>query len=65
VSAHQGLVSPIAMLFLAVFLRPHNTLIVDAIQSASGTTKSLLVHLDGLIGMVIIFLLYRLDVRGL
>lgn len=53
----------IASLFLAVYMLPHNNLIVDAIGNTSGIMNAVLVRLDDLVSLLVLWFLYRLYVK--
>lgn len=53
----------ICLLFLAVFLIPHNTLIADFIASADGAVRTLLTWADSVGSVLVLILIYRLYVR--
>jgi membrane protease YdiL (CAAX protease family) len=50
----------VAVLFLAVYLITHNTVIVDAIAKTSGTVNLIMVRIDDLISVLALYFIYRL-----
>ncbi|MFC1660299.1 lysostaphin resistance A-like protein [Gemmatimonadota bacterium] len=54
---------PVCLLFLLLFLVPHNTLIADFLASATGMMRTVLSLADSAVSLVILLLLYRLYVH--
>lgn len=50
----------VASLFLAVYLIPHNTVIVDAISTTTGAIHAILVRVDDLMSLIALFFIYYL-----
>lgn len=50
----------LCVLFLSVFLIPHNTILADLIASTSGGLHRILNYVDGIVSIAFLLLLYRL-----